>query len=79
MKHFPPQSVVPYDIDVLTPDEFLVHQFHLNHELLKEKFAAQAAARSIPAHALLGQLARWLPNCIRLLREGSHWATPKGV
>ena len=30
VKHFPAESVEPYNIDVLTPDQFLAHQFHLN-------------------------------------------------
>jgi len=37
VKHFPAKCVLQYDIDVLTPDQFLVHQFHLNRELLGEK------------------------------------------
>src|ERR1035441_1613114 len=37
VRHFPPESVMPYDIDVLTPDDFLVHQFHLNSELLVDR------------------------------------------
>lgn len=41
MKHFRPESVTSYDLDVLTPDDFLVHQFHFNKELLREKLAAQ--------------------------------------
>lgn len=41
VRHFPPSSVKPYDVDVLTPDAFLVHQFHLNSELLIEKLVAR--------------------------------------
>lgn len=45
IRHFPAASVRPYDVDVITPDDFLIHQFHLNAELLREKLAAQASAR----------------------------------
>jgi predicted nucleic acid-binding protein len=54
VRHFPPASVKPYDVDVLTPDVFLVHQFHLNSELLVEK--------------LLDRLLAHAPNCMKLLR-----------
>lgn len=68
MKHSQPESAKPYDLDVLTPDDFLVHQFHFNDELLMEKLAAQSAARGIAIDALLDRLERWAPNAIRLLR-----------
>ncbi len=68
VRHFPPASVKPYDIAVLTPDDFLVHQFHLNQELLVEKLAAQAAARGITVESLFARLDRHAPNCTRLLR-----------
>jgi predicted nucleic acid-binding protein len=68
VRHFPPASVKPYHIDVLTPDDFLVHQFHLNSELLVEKLAAQAAARGIALQSLLDRLRVHAPHCIKLLR-----------
>jgi hypothetical protein len=68
VRHFPPASVKPYDVDVLTPDEFLVHQFHLDGELLVERLAAQAAAHGIALQSLLDRLRVHAPNCIKLLR-----------
>ena len=38
VKHFPSQSVASYIVEVLTPGQFPAHQFHLNRELLEEKF-----------------------------------------
>ncbi len=67
-RHFPPASVTPYDIGVLTPDDFLVHQFHLNSELLVEKLADQATTCGITLEALFGRLQRHAPNCMKLLR-----------
>jgi predicted nucleic acid-binding protein len=68
VKHFGPESAKPYDLDILTPDDFLVHQFHFNDELLREKLAAQAAARKISIDGLLDRLLRSAPNCVKLLR-----------
>jgi hypothetical protein len=68
VRHFPPAAVTPYDIGVITPDDFLVHQFHLNEELLLEKLTAQAAARGTGLAALLDRLQRHAPNCVKLLR-----------
>ena len=68
VRHFPPESANPYDLDVLTPDDFLVHQFHLNEDLLREKLAAQTAAQGVALEALLGRLERRVPNCVKLLR-----------
>jgi hypothetical protein len=68
VRHFPPTSTKPYDIGVITPDDFLVHQFHLNEELLLEKLTAQAVARGIGLDALLDRLQRHAPNCVKLLR-----------
>ena len=69
MEHFPPESVEPYDIEVLSPDEFLVHQFHLDKELLLEKLHVQAAAARIPVPDLLARLGRWAPGFSRLAAE----------
>lgn len=68
VKHFQPQSAEPHGLDVLTPDEFLISQFHFNDELLMEKLAGQAAARGITIDALLDRLQHWAPNCVKLLR-----------
>ncbi len=68
VRHFRPETAKPYDLDILTPDDFLVHQFHFNDELLMEKLAAQAAARGIILDALLAKLEHWAPAAIRLLR-----------
>lgn len=57
-KHFSPESRAPYDVDLLTPDDFLIRQFHLNQELLLEKLQDQAAARQIPLAALLTVLGK---------------------
>ena len=62
VRHFPPGSVKPYGVGVLTPDDLLVHQIHFNQELLAEKLAAQAIARGVSLGDLLGRLSKWAPN-----------------
>ncbi len=68
MRHFRPEAAEPYDLDILTPDDFLTHQFHFNADLLMEKLATQADARGIGLDALLNRLHGHAPNCIKLLR-----------
>ena len=67
VRHFPAESVKPNDLDVLTPDEFLVGQFYLNEELLREKIAAQEVARGVSMEHLLSRLGKWAPATVRLL------------
>lgn len=69
VKHFPAESVEPYNIDVLTPDQFLAQEFHLNRELLEEKLCAQAKVRGIPYEALVQRSAKWPPSLPKLLLE----------
>ena len=67
VRHFQPHSVKPYHLDVLTPDDLLVRQFHLNEELMRERLAAQSAARGVAIEQLLVRLAKWAPVTVRLL------------
>ncbi len=43
-RHFPPKCLQRYDVELMSPDDFLVHQFHLNREAVLDKLDAQAAA-----------------------------------
>ena len=67
VKHFPAKSRAPYGIGVLTPDQFLTRQFHLNRELLEEKLRGQAAARRVPYEDLVRRLAKWAPSLPKLI------------
>ncbi|MFN0100487.1 MAG: putative toxin-antitoxin system toxin component, PIN family [Bryobacteraceae bacterium] len=67
VKHFPMESTKLYDLEVLTPDDFLVDRFHLNQDLLAEKVAAQAVARGLSLADLLARLSKWAPRAVRLL------------
>ena len=68
-KHFSPESVSPYDIAVLTPEDFPIHKFHLNEQLFVEKLVVQAAARGVSLADLLARLTKWEPNVVRLLAD----------
>src|SRR6266851_2001183 len=69
VKHFPPESVKPYDLDVLTPEHVLAHQIHLNQDLFREKVVAQAVARGVSLVDLLGRLSKWAPRAVRLIAD----------
>ncbi len=43
-RDFPPECLAQYGIDRMSPDEFLVHQYHLNPAAVLDKLDAQAAA-----------------------------------
>jgi len=43
-RDFPPECLAQYDIDRMSPDVFLVHQYHLNPSAVLDKIDAQAAA-----------------------------------
>jgi hypothetical protein len=67
VRHFPAESLDPYNIDLRTPDQFLAHQFHLNRELLEEKLRGQAAARQVTYEDLVRKLAKRAPSLPKLL------------
>jgi PIN domain len=43
-RDFPPECLAQYDIERMSPDDFLVHQYHLNPENVLDKIDAQATA-----------------------------------
>ncbi len=55
-RDFPVECLKQYDIKHQTPDEFLVHQFHLNPELVLEKIDAQATAIRQERKQIIGRL-----------------------
>jgi hypothetical protein len=44
LKHFLVELLAPYEIDVQSPDDFLVHQFHLNPDRMLDILDTQASA-----------------------------------
>lgn len=43
VRDFPPEVLTPHDVTALPADEFLVHQYHLDPEIMLEKLDRQAA------------------------------------
>ncbi len=46
-KDFPVEALSPWNIEVQTPDEFLVHQFYLDEATVLAKLEEQAAALAV--------------------------------
>jgi hypothetical protein len=65
-RDFPKDSLSPYDLDCLTADEFLVHQFHLAPELVIDKLTTQAKRRNISLPGLLLRLRCSAPSFAEL-------------
>jgi predicted nucleic acid-binding protein len=65
VKHFPPESTAPHNVDVLAPDEFPVHQFYRDQDRVIEKTQDQARARRIRTEDLLALLAKRVPEFAR--------------
>jgi predicted nucleic acid-binding protein len=43
VRDFPSEALAPHDLSVLGADEFLIHQYHLDPEIMLEKLDRQAA------------------------------------
>jgi predicted nucleic acid-binding protein len=68
IKHFQPEALSPWSIEALTPDEFLVQQFHRNSEVVLAKLAEQAAQRG-GMKRLLEIHGRAVPEFTNLVRS----------
>jgi hypothetical protein len=69
VKHFPPYALKPYGLQLMTADEFLVNQFHLDADVVMEKLEAQTRKTRTPLSALLGRLARSVPRFSELIPQ----------
>jgi len=74
VKHFPQEMLTPHHILVQSPDDFLIHQYHLNPDVVAEKIDTQASAIGQQRSVLLGLLARTLPAFVELLKERQNRA-----
>jgi hypothetical protein len=63
-KHFPAELLQPYDMECITADEFLEHQYHLNPDLFISKLVDQAADIGWTLHQLIS---RHVPSLARLI------------
>lgn len=68
LRHFPQNVLQPYGILVQSPDDFLVHQYHLNPDRIREVLDIQASGIRQQRKSVLDRLQHGLPNFVALLR-----------
>jgi predicted nucleic acid-binding protein len=71
VKHFPSQCIEEYGLLCQTPDDFLVHQFHLNPPLVVDKLDQQTAVIRQTREYLIEKLRKVTPQFAELLRKYS--------
>jgi hypothetical protein len=70
VRHFGAEALRPYELEAITADEFLVHQFHLEPELIIDKLREQASDVGHELSSILDrfvkrnapQFSRWCPK-----------------
>jgi putative PIN family toxin of toxin-antitoxin system len=71
IKHFPDRCLEEYGLLCQTPDDFLVHQFHLNPPLVIDKLDQQAAVIHKTRNELICRLKKLTPQFSDLLKKYS--------
>ena len=69
IKHFSGKCLEEYGILCQTPDDFLVHQFHLNPSLVMEKLDQQGAAINQGRLVVVTKLKVMIPQFAELVRQ----------
>jgi predicted nucleic acid-binding protein len=74
LRHFPAEALSRYNLTALSADDFLVHQYHLNPEVMLEKLDRQAAGIRKRRFEILQYLQKSAPTFCQICskREGSH-------
>jgi len=67
LKHFPETVVVPWNIEVVHPDDFLIDLYYLNPELVVHTLHEQAADLDRELEELLWGLKRAIPKFVQLI------------
>lgn len=68
LKDFPEAALSPWDVEAQSPDEFLVHQYHLAPEVVAQKLQEQAA-RHGGIERLLTIQDKIAPDFVALIRK----------
>jgi hypothetical protein len=68
LKDFPDTALAPWNVAAQSPDEFLIHQYHLNPEVVVTKLREQAERRG-GIERLLEIHSRTVPEFGNLIRE----------
>jgi predicted nucleic acid-binding protein len=74
LRHFPAEALSGYNLTALSADDFLVHQYHLNPEVMLEKLDRQAAGIRKRRFEILQYLQKSAPTFCQICsrRDGSH-------
>jgi predicted nucleic acid-binding protein len=78
LKDFPPKSLAPFDIEAQSPDDFLVHLYYLDCELIARIILDQAGELRKPGKTvpeLLDILTQHAPTFARLVRTHFTFST----
>jgi predicted nucleic acid-binding protein len=62
IRHFPEEALAPHNINLLSPDDFLIHQYQLDPQTVLYKLDRQAAEIRKQRADILGSLQRSVPN-----------------
>jgi hypothetical protein len=67
-KHFPEEALKPYELECMTPDDFLVHQYHLDADGFIGVIISQAAKINRSPSELLASLRKHVPTLASYIR-----------
>jgi hypothetical protein len=68
--HFPQNILQPHGVLVQSPDDFLIHQYHLNPDRILDVLDIQASGIRQQRADVLKRLQHELPNFVALLSRG---------
>jgi predicted nucleic acid-binding protein len=69
LKDFPKEVLDPYHLLVHSPDEFLLHQYHLNPSILLDKLDNQASAIGETRTKIIERLQNAAPLFVKAVKE----------
>jgi hypothetical protein len=67
-KHFSQEALKPYGLEYMSPDEFLVHQYHLDTDSFISVIVAQAAKINRSPSELLLKLQKHVPKIVSFIK-----------
>ncbi|MGB8535049.1 MAG: PIN domain-containing protein [Acidobacteriaceae bacterium] len=71
LKDFPEEVLAPHYIHAQSGDDFLIHQYHLNPEVVLEKLDMQASAIRQQRRDVVNRLERTAPQFVAVIRARS--------
>ncbi len=77
-RHFPADCLGQYGIDCQTPDEFLMHQFHLDPEQVLEKLDSQGSNIGKDRAYIVERLRVMVPTFSALVDYGPKFTQEEG-